>query len=82
MASTIIPKSDLDRSITDTANKYFRYHMLGESLGHVAGPIFVALFYNIWGAAGTFCSLAIFSFCVWMMCAIVMKMEVEKEQQE
>ena len=56
--------------------------MLGESLGHVAGPLFVAIFYNIWGATGTFFALAIFSFCVWMTCAVVMKFESEKEMEE
>lgn len=78
---TGIPRSEKDRSISETANSYFRQHMFGEALGDIGGPLLIVCFYGIVGATGIFCILAIVSFCVWMSCAVVMALEAEKEPE-
>ena len=56
--------------------------MLGEALGDIMGPLLVFCFYDIVGATGIFCILAIFSFCVWMTCAVVMALEAERNRDD
>ena len=56
--------------------------MFGEALGDICGPLLVFCFYDIVGATGIFCILAIFSFCVWMTCAVVMALEAERHRDD
>ena len=62
----------------EIANNFFKRHKTFEALGNLIGPLVVMAVYPFIGSSGVFLILAIASFIVWMICAILIAYEREK----